>query len=546
MLYQPPAEAATFAELTAPESLLDAQNVPVALPQQTPDQVTFTETLPITATVLTPIDIQKDSAVSINNDQIGVFIESETFTQTTDLQFTLLAVAPADPITPTVPAGFPSDAYYYESQKTYLAFQLEALDATTSEPIETFNKEVRLAIDVRTLGYTFPDHGVFFLAYRSEEDPNEWIDVPLTVYEPGFYSADVPHFSDWATGWRPDGWTLNWSPPSADGFSGASTYAYPFHLPPGRNGLQPSLALSYSNSALNGAIRRVSGGTVATGWSLSEISIVRTGVKMAGLSNLEMPNKFRLVLNGTGYKLTATTETINGGTRYTADNGPQLFILKYANPTYWVVITGEGTQYRLGSTDDSQTWHLLYLNPATFPDPIDDGVIEWHVDTVTDTSGNQITYHYDNSLVTDSEGFMSWCPWPEGGVCVSQLKTKASRLTDIYYNFKTRIGDQVGTLPPTNQVARLNEADAATHIHLEYNMPGSRFSNILIYHNSTNPMREYAVISQDDPEPNPRSGCKDGSETIISHTWVVTSITEYGWNQATGERYSLPPTKLHP
>lgn len=43
---------------------------------------------------------------------------------------------------------------------------------------------------------------------------------------------------------------------------------------------------------------------------------------MAGLSNLEMPNKFRLVLNGTGYKLTATTETINGGTRYTADNGP--------------------------------------------------------------------------------------------------------------------------------------------------------------------------------------------------------------------------------
>lgn len=85
---------------------------------------------------------------------------------------------------------------------------------------------------MRDQGYTFPEHGMFFLAYRSTEDPNEWIDVPLTVYEPGFYSAEVDHFSDWTTGWRPDGWTLTWNPPSADGFSGAATYAYPFQLPP--------------------------------------------------------------------------------------------------------------------------------------------------------------------------------------------------------------------------------------------------------------------------------------------------------------------------
>jgi RHS repeat-associated protein len=536
MAYQPSAEAETLAELMDPNTIQNPITATISFPELTPGQLSFTQTAPITATVLTTLEPNQDNAVTVNNDQVGVIIESDTFTQTTDLQFTLLAVAPADPISPTLPVDFPTDAYLYETQKTFLSFQIEALDATTAQPIETFNKKVRLSIDVRDLGYTFPDHGTFFLAYRDETNPDEWTEVPLTVYQPGFYSADVSHFSDWTTGWRPDGWTMGWNPPSADGFSGAAMYSYPFQLPPGRNGLQPSLALSYSNSALNGAIRRVGAGTVASGWSLSQITIVRTGVELQGVTSLLMPDKFRLVLNGTGYKLTATTETINGGTRYTADNGPQLFVLKY--PDYWVVITGEGTHYRLGYTAESRTQHILYLNPYSNPDPQDEGIIEWHVDTVTDSSGNQITYEYNNSVVTDAHGFITWCPWEEGGVCVVQLKTKASRLTDVYYNFTNRIT----ALPPTHNVARLNPANAATHLNLLYNEEGSRFSNILIYHNSSQPIREYAVDGADQQVINPGSGCQDGTDNIVSHTRIVNTITEYGWNQATGERYSLPPT----
>ena len=535
MTFKPAAAAESFAELMAVDTLLNPISATISFPAQLPEQVSITQTIPVTATTVTTLNSERDNAVSINNDQVGVVIESGTFTQTAALEFTLLAVAPPDPptpITPTLPSG--QDVRLYETPKTFLSFQVEAVDAVTGEPITTFNKQVRLAIDVRDQGYVFPEHGMLFLAYRSAEDPNEWIDVPVTVYEPGFYSAEVDHFSDWITGWRPDGWTLAWSPPSADGFSGASIYGYPFQLPPGRNGLQPSLALSYSNSALNGATRSVSAGTVAAGWSLSQITIVRTGVKLSeGLSSIHFPDTFRLVLHGTGYKLTVTTETINGGTRYTADNGPQLFVLKY--PDYWVVITGEGTHYRLGYTAESRTQHILYLNPYTFPDPQHQGIIEWHVDTVTDSSGNQITYEYDNSAVTDADGFATWCPW--GGVCVVQLKTKASRLTNVYYNFSTRIT----TLPPAHNVARLNTADAATRINLLYNEDGGRFSNLLVYHKSSNPIREYALNSAAYSYQNPGCPIRPGVPRTTS-TYTVQNITEYGWNSATGIRYALPTT----
>ncbi len=543
MAYQPYAEAETLAELMDPNTIQNPITAPISFPELTPGQLSFTQTSPITATILTTLNPAKDNAVTVNNDGVGVIIESDTFTQTTDLQFTLLAVAPADPITPTLPVDFPTDAYLYETQKTFLSFQIEALDAATAQPIETFNKKVRLSIDVRDLGYDLPDHGTFFLAYRDETNPDQWTEVPLTVYQPGFYSADVSHFSDWTTGWRPDGWTMGWNPPSADGFSGAAAYSYPFQLPPGRNGLQPSLALSYSNSAMNGAIRRVSSGTIASGWSLSQIAIVRTGVELQGLTSLLMPNKFRLVLNGTGYKLTATTDIINGGTRYTADSGPQLFVLKY--PDYWVVITGEGTHYRLGYTTSSRTWHYLVLNGHLDEDEdpeshatYDQGIIEWHVDTVTNTSGNQITYEYDNSVTTDANGFTTGCPWWPYGWCVVNLLTKASRLTDVYYNFTTRIT----VLPPAHNVARLNSTNAATRLNLLYNEEGSRFRNILIYHNSAQPIREYAVDSQDIDVDNPGSGCKNGQEILVTTTRIVHSITEYGWNNATGERFSLPAT----
>src|SRR5689334_23255562 len=51
-------------------------------------------------------------------------------------------------------------------------------------------------------------------------------------------------------------------------FTGAFTYAYPLAVPPGRAGLQPSLALAYNSQASNGWL--------GVGWDLSVGSIQRS------------------------------------------------------------------------------------------------------------------------------------------------------------------------------------------------------------------------------------------------------------------------------
>ena len=203
----------------------------------------------------------------------------------------------------------------------------------------------------------------------------------------------------------------------------------------------------------------------------------------------------------------------------------------YQYTDFWVVEASDGTQYRLGYTPASRSNHKLILNGNV--QSSDD--IEWHVDTITDQFGNQILYEHDNTLVTDRNAFGVWCPW--GGVCSVELRTKAARMTDIYYNFDDRVGT-----PPTPNVTRLDpigtppNLGAATHIQLT----GLPLTKVEIYHNSTNPIREYAIVSHGIEENNP--GCMDGDNTTTkTSTHVLDSIREYGWDGSTGVKYGLPP-----
>lgn len=384
-----------------------------------------------------------------------------------------------------------------------LVFQVEAAPATDSRQQARFDKQVRIVVDLRQYGYNLDEGGAFFLAYQDPQAPDDWIEVAVTVYQrDGLIGAEVPHFSAWATGWRPEGWTLQWELPSADGFSGAATYAYALQLPPGRAGLVPSLSLSYSNSALNGAIRWVSAGNVASGWSLSQIAVVRTGVKVndAG-TGMIYPNKYRLVFDGAGHKLVASTETINGGTRYYAKDAPHLRVIKYAS--YWTVESGDGRTYYLGSTSNARTLHTF-----TAPGVNHSADIEWHMDLVTDQFNNRIVYERDRSAISNSV--------TEG---TTSIKTYASRAQRILYNYNSG-----GTT-------------AATRIELEYNGANGRLGNVLIYHNTTYPIRQYAFDVSSVDTVNP--GCLNGSKTRSSTTHLLSSIVEYGWNLA-GTRYALP------
>jgi hypothetical protein len=137
-------------------------------------------------------------------------------------------------------------------------------------------------VDLRELAKDLDEsYTSYFLAYRDEEEPTIWHEVPITVHqEDGLISAEVSHFSDWAAGAHPTQWTPGWNPPAVSNFSGAATYNYPIEVPPGRNGLQPNLALSYNSRSIDGLIHSPTHGDVATGWSMEDISIIRVGIKV--------------------------------------------------------------------------------------------------------------------------------------------------------------------------------------------------------------------------------------------------------------------------
>ncbi len=232
--------------------------------------------------VLSPTE---DSVVELSDGDVYIFHESGTFDA--DVTFRFTAKMEIEP--PTRPI-----TYNHMMQ----SFELSMVDSVSAEEIHTFDHPIRVILDMRKYGIDLGEEGgEFFFAYQNPLNHAEYIDVPITVYkEEGLYTADVTHFSgEWATGWRPEGWTLHWDLPSSSGFNGAATYNYPIEVPPGHNGMQPNINLGYSSSAMNGAMRTLNGGTVAAGWSLSDISIVRTGVELISQCTSNRNETYRMV-----------------------------------------------------------------------------------------------------------------------------------------------------------------------------------------------------------------------------------------------------------
>lgn len=158
--------------------------------------------------------------------------------------------------------------------------------------------------------------------------------------------------------------------PQVDNTTGALKYSYPITVPPGRNGLTPSLSLQYnSQNTANDSV-------VGYGWNLS-IPYIQTENKH-GVDQL---------YTGT-YKDYTTSDNgelgqISGGTyQLKSDDGS---FSKYTLASnIWTVTTKSGTTYSYGATAASRQ-----------DDPSDaTHIYKWMLDKVTDTNGNSISYTY--------------------------------------------------------------------------------------------------------------------------------------------------------
>lgn len=485
-----------------------------------------------------PLLADKGNAFAFSNDHIAVIMEAETVPQGSLLEFKE---------TPSPLLTNESDEVLKPDPAYSLQFQVEILDQGKTDQVQKLERMSRLVVDMRHFGIDLDvAGGSFYLAYEDENEPDVWVEVPIEVYgSQGLISADVPHFSNWQSGWRPEAWALEWRPPTVNEFTGAATYQYPINIPAGRAGLQPSLGLSYNSASLRGAIRKVSYGSVATGWALSDISITRSGITN-GPDYWLFPDTFRLAFNGTGGRLVKGATT-NGVTTFYVEDMPNIQVLNYGGRTwdvestgntYWIVKDGNGVTYRLGYTDDSISFQDARSNNGDTKREL----IAWHVDTVTDAFGNQINYSYIRPTRHENWGF--WCPW--GGNCFWDVWTYTGQVTDIRYNFN----DRITALPAAHNVQRLQEttAVAASHIQFVYGGTDQRLSEIKVFHGSgTLPIRKYLIAGENQYVNNPPF-CDElqpnGTNTTLQ-TWtrVINSITEQGYTPQNGGQWvSLPPT----
>jgi len=151
-----------------------------------------------------------------------------------------------------------------------------------------------------------------------------------------------------------------------DLFTGRATTSVPIAMPPGRKGLQPSLALSYSSSSRNGWL--------GVGWML-DVGYIERSTKN-GVPKYDSSDTYTFMFQG------IASDLVNiGGNEYRAkDEG---LFLKFLNNgvSGWEVKDKSGTTYFFGQTVASQI-------------ESSGQVFRWALDKVIDTNGNYLTLTY--------------------------------------------------------------------------------------------------------------------------------------------------------
>lgn len=152
---------------------------------------------------------------------------------------------------------------------------------------------------------------------------------------------------------------------SVSKFSGDAVSQIPIEVPPGRNGIQPNLALTYSSSGGNGWL--------GAGWSLDMGSIQRStkkGLNYAGSDYVV-----------SGGELVPVSVDSSGNGEYGAKIESQFTKYVYNASTGWVATTTDGTKYFYGQTTASRQDSTK-------------GVFKWCLDRVEDTNHNFMYYTY--------------------------------------------------------------------------------------------------------------------------------------------------------
>lgn len=187
---------------------------------------------------------------------------------------------------------------------------------------------------------------------------------------------------------------------SVNPFSGTYSTSVPIEVLPGRNGLQPALALSYGSTNVDGL--------AGVGWNIPASSITRTGPYKAA-PTYASSDEFYMTLNGAAVQLMPYNDLQTDGTREFRTRidsqskiiahyhwfVPSYLTGYYSQVAWWEVWSKSGERYYFGppSDDSNIDQYCLWVPPILGKDE-DRHRNQWMLRKVVDTDSNTMEYHY--------------------------------------------------------------------------------------------------------------------------------------------------------
>lgn len=195
--------------------------------------------------------------------------------------------------------------------------------------------------------------------------------------------------------------------------TGGAIYGVPLYTPPGTNGMQPAISLSYSSQAGNGL--------AGLGWNISGLSVISRGGKNMyhnGIVNaVTYTTDDAFFLDGVRLNAISGSNGANN-TIYATEAESFSQIISYTsgsanNPDWFKIISKDGSAMEFGHSIDSR-----------FETETGGNIMLWRLNKIVDINGNYIEFKY---AVADTE--------------------RDPRITQILYTGNTNTG-----LAPYNQV----------------------------------------------------------------------------------------------
>jgi len=180
-------------------------------------------------------------------------------------------------------------------------FRLNAQRVSNDRPLEKFDQPLQITLrhdpamlsgwDERDLQMVYWDETfVRWMPLKSFVDPKTQVVI-----------AETDHFTDFGLANAPDvqSYLPNLEGFQTDLYSGAAGYSYGLQAPPGRGGLTPRLALSYSSASVDNLNSDLQVSYVGAGWGMD------TGYVARNTRNTFQTGDdfYSIVLNGAGYDL---------------------------------------------------------------------------------------------------------------------------------------------------------------------------------------------------------------------------------------------------